>query len=249
MELILVITHDLVGKNILITGSARRIGRHLALALAQAGANIIIHHSHSILEAEEAIKEIQALGVKGLALSADFNDLSQVQSLIARASSFGTLYGLINNASIFSPLTFSRTTLVDWQTHLNINLTAPFLLSQAFANSLPPEDSGRIINILDWRALRPGKDHFPYTISKAGLASLTNAMAIALAPRISVNGLALGAILPPEDDVNLAAIIKPVPAGRWAELNEVSQVVHFLLTGPEYITGEIIHLDGGRHLV
>lgn len=130
-----------------------------------------------------------------------------------------------------------------------INLTAPFLLSQAFAAAHVPGTSGRIINLLDWRALRPGADHFPYSISKAGLAALTRSLAIAMAPDITVNGLALGAILPPSTGGDLQAIVDPVPAGRWAELEEVTETLLFLLSGPEYITGEIIHIDGGRHLV
>ena len=108
---------------------------------------------------------------------------------------------------------------------------------------------GRIINILDWRALRPGKDHFPYTISKAALASMTKSMALALSPNISVNGIALGAILPPSDGNQTDELIRSVPIGRWAQMKEVTDTVLFLLSGPQYITGEIIHLDGGRHLV
>jgi pteridine reductase len=109
---------------------------------------------------------------------------------------------------------------------------------------------GRIVNILDWRALRPGADHFPYTISKAALAALTKSMAAALAPRIIVNGLALGAVLPPSDrPVDEDKIIKDVPARRWSEPGEVGEALIFLLSGPAYITGEIIHVDGGRHLI
>jgi len=130
-----------------------------------------------------------------------------------------------------------------------INLTTPFLLSQAFARALEPGKEGRIVNILDWRALRPGPDHLPYTISKAGLVALTRSLAQALAPEISVNGIALGAILPPSDGGAGDEILKNVPAGRWAELEEVQKTLSFLLSGPSYITGEIIHVDGGRHLV
>jgi pteridine reductase len=155
----------------------------------------------------------------------------------------------VNNAAIFEPLSLSDTTLDDWQRNLAINLTAPFLLSQAFAAALPPGESGRIVNLLDWRALRPGADHFPYTISKAGLAALTRSLAVALAPHITVNGLALGAILPPSTGGDIDDILDPVPAGRWAELDEVCQALLFLLSGPSYITGEILHIDGGRHLV
>jgi pteridine reductase len=108
--------------------------------------------------------------------------------------------------------------------------------------------SGRILNILDWRALRPGKDHLPYTISKAGLAALTQSLAQAFAPHISVNGLALGAVLPPTDGSDTSWVEQVVPAGRWASLDEVNEALLFLLTGPDYITGEILHLDGGRHV-
>jgi NAD(P)-dependent dehydrogenase (short-subunit alcohol dehydrogenase family) len=159
------------------------------------------------------------------------------------------LVGLVNNASIFEPLSVKETSLEAWQRHLDINLTAPFLLSQAFADCLPAGNRGKIINLLDWRALRPGPDHFPYTISKAALASMTRALGAALAPHITVNGLALGAILPPSHGKVNPDLLKSVPAGRWAHLDELRAAFLFLLTGPDYITGEIIHLDGGRHLV
>jgi len=137
----------------------------------------------------------------------------------------------------------------DWENHLAINLTAPFLLCQAFAKNHPTGETARIINILDWRALRPGTDHFPYTISKSGLYAMTKSLAAALAPEITVNGIAFGAILPPSDGGDVSEVLDYVPADRWAELDEVHKTVLFLLTGPEYITGEVIHLDGGRHLV
>ncbi len=130
-----------------------------------------------------------------------------------------------------------------------LNLEAPFLLSQIFATQVPPDGEGRIVNLLDWRALRPAADHFAYTVSKAALAGMTQALAAALAPRISVNGLALGAILPPSDQPAPSDILKTVPAGRWGELPEVESALLFLLAGPAYITGEIIHVDGGRHLI
>jgi pteridine reductase len=132
---------------------------------------------------------------------------------------------------------------------MNINLTAPFLLSQALAKQLPDTSEGRIVNIVDWRALRPGADHFPYTISKAALAALTRSLAAALAPRITVNALAFGAILPPSDRPATAKIIENVPAQRWSKPEEVQEALLFLLAGPAYITGEIIHVDGGRHLI
>ncbi len=234
-------------RTVLVTGAARRVGRILALACAQAGADVVIHHAHSAEEAKHLRDEIESLGRKAHILALDFGALDSVSKLIAQANDFSPLYALVNSAAIFEPLSFHETSLADWQRHMDINLTAPFLLSQAFAKHVK---EGRIVNILDWRALRPGADHFPYTVSKAALAAMTKSLAVALAPRITVNGLALGAILPPAGNPSVEErLIASVPARRWSEAKEVEEALIFLLTGPAYITGEIIHLDGGRHLV
>ena len=240
---------SLDGKLVLITGAAKRVGRHLALTAARAGADLVIHFGSSQDEAQSLAGEIAALGRQAHLLQADLNNPAQVEALLPRLDEFGTLFALVNNAAIFDPLTWENTSLQDWNRNLMINLTAPFLLSQAFARQVPPDGSGRIINMLDWRALRPGTDHLPYTISKAGLAALTQALAVSLAPRITVNALALGAILPPSQGSAPPNIEQKVPARRWADLDEVGQAMLFLLDGPAYITGEIIHVDGGRHLV
>lgn len=236
-------------KFVLITGGARRIGRSLALAVAQAGSDVVIHYQKSQDEAESVRVEIEALGRKAILLQADLSDPEQVNTLIPRALEHGPLYGLVNNAAIFAPLDWKSTRLEDWNQHIMINLTAPFLLSQAFARALRPGKTGRIVNLLDWRALRPGPDHLPYTISKSALEALTRSLAIALAPQINVNGLALGAILPPSEGKTNPNLLDNVPAGRWAKLEEVNQALIFLLNGPAYITGEILHVDGGRHLL
>lgn len=236
-------------KLVLITGAARRVGRELALAVAQAGGDVVIHFGHSQTEAQSLSNEVQDLGRKAYLLQADLDEPAQVSTIISRASEYGALFALVNNAAIFQSLTWQSTTLENWNHHLMVNLTTPFLLSQAFANSLPADGTGRIINLLDWRALRPSADHLPYTISKSALAALTSSLAIALAPRITVNGLALGAVLPPSEGVAPPNILKNVPAGRWADLTEVGQALIFLLDGPAYITGEVIYVDGGRHLV
>jgi NAD(P)-dependent dehydrogenase (short-subunit alcohol dehydrogenase family) len=239
----------LEGKYVLVTGGARRVGRVLALAAARKGAKLLLHHANSPVEAEQVRAEIEAGGGEAHVLQADFSNPEQAGGLISRAQEFGTLYALVNNAAIFEHLNWKDTSLEDWQRNMNINLTAPFLLSQAFARSLPANQEGRIVNILDWRALRPGPDHFPYTISKAGLAALTRSLGAALAPQVTVNGLALGAILPPSTGEAAEDLLENVPAGRWAKMNEVEEAFLFLLEGPGYITGEILHLDGGRHLV
>lgn len=240
-------SETLNGKTILVTGGAKRVGKIFALACARAGADVVIHHGHSSEEAEVTRREIVGLGRQAWVIEADLNDPSQAENLIPLINESTLLNGLVNSAAIFESLSLETTSFDDWQKHLQLNLTAPFLLSQAFAKQAP--EGARIVNILDWRALRPGADHFPYTISKAALAAMTKSLAVALAPKVIVNGLALGAILPPSDRKAKPDIIKNIPAGRWAEEQEVEQALLIALTCPAYITGEIIHVDGGRHLI
>jgi pteridine reductase len=236
-------------RTILITGAAKRIGRSLARACANAGADIVVHYHRSTGDAEEAAEEIRGMGRRAWLVEGDLGSEAGVHQIITGAFQAGPVYALVNNAAIFEPVSMQETTPESWHRHMQVNLAAPFFLSKAFARQIPQDGGGRIVNMVDWRALRPGPDHFPYTISKAALASMTHAMAAALAPNISVNALALGAILPPTDKPPSADILNSVPAGRWGELPEVEAALIFLLSGPAYITGEIIHVDGGRHLV
>ena len=241
---------DLKGKSILITGAGVRVGRAMAKAVARAGASVIIHYGSSKDEAASLKGELESLGAAAHLLQADFSQPQQAAGLVESALEFGPLYALVNSAAIFKKLDLENSDLESWQLHLDINLTAPFLLSQAFWKAAKKTGAeGRIVNILDWRALRPGADHLPYTVSKAALAALTQSLAVATAPKVTVNGIAFGAILPPTDGGDTTGILKRVPAGRWAQLDEVGQTLLFLLAGPQYITGEIIYLDGGRHLV
>jgi NAD(P)-dependent dehydrogenase (short-subunit alcohol dehydrogenase family) len=237
------------GKTILVTGGAHRIGRQLCLSAAEAGFNVILHYHSSDEEARKTAEALADYGVKTWLIRANLSIPAQVSNLLENAWNISPIFALVNNAAIFTSHRLEDTDLNIWQKHLDINLTAPYLLSRAFSRLLPSDHDGRIINILDWRALRPKDDHFPYTISKAALAALTKSLATALAPRITVNGLALGAILPPADMQKTDKIIEDVPAQRWADLKELKEAFLFLLEGPAYITGEIIHLDGGRHLV
>jgi pteridine reductase len=239
----------LAGKTILITGAAKRIGRALALACAHAGAGVIIHYNGSHADAIELQQRILQINRRAWILQADLQQPDRASRLVEQAASLAPLFALVNNASIFAPISIRETELVDWDRHLAVNLTAPFLLSKAFAAQVPGDGRGCIINLLDWRALRPGPDHFPYTVSKSALAALTLSMARAFAPAITVNGLALGAILPPLNADSSDAIIQAVPARRWGSVDDVSGALLFLLTEGAYITGEIIHVDGGRHLV
>ncbi len=239
---------DLHGRAALITGAGRRLGEAFARAVAEAGGDVCLHFGTT--PADELAAELSRKhSVRAVALQADLADAAAVSRLLDRAvERLGEVDLLVNSASVFGSATLANTDVDTWQHHLAVNLTAPFLLSQAFArhrNGRP----GAIVNLLDWRALRPGPDHLAYTVSKAGLAALTKSLAQALAPGIRVNGLALGAILPPPgasgDDDRPAA---QAPLGRWGTLEETCDALLFLLAGPDFITGEILHLDGGRHL-
>jgi len=241
---------DLRGHTALITGGGRRLGRAFAEAMVRRGASLAVHYGKSAQGALEIVDLARSLDLRAVALQADLANADQTADLIDRAAdALGRLDLLVNNASIFEPLALMETTIEAWDRHMAINLTAPFLLSQAFARQLG-DNQGAIVNLLDWRALRPGADHFPYTISKAGLAALTRSLAVALAPNVRVNGLALGAVLPPENDQHDPdAALRGVPLPRWATLDETVHALLFLLAGPDFITGEILHFDGGRQLI
>lgn len=237
---------SLEGQAVLITGAARRVGRALALAAARAGADIFLHYGRSVDDAHKSAQEIRELGRQAWLLQQDLS-ASDIDSLIDSAWKIKPFDALVNSAAIFEDNTWESTTRESWQRHLDINLSAPFFLSQAFARRLGGKP-GRIINILDWRALRPGADHFAYTVSKAALASMTKSLAVALAPNVTVNGLALGAILPPSDGTADMNLLARVPAKRWGTLEEVGGALVYLLSETGYTTGSIIHIDGGRHL-
>lgn len=235
---------------VLITGAAKRIGCFLSEFLAKEGFEIVLHYWTSENEAELVKQSIEAAGGKCHLLQADLSNPQAATQIFENLRQHGIrVRYLIHNASLFEDIWFETMSPTDWQRHLQVNLTTPVFLNQAFAAQLEKGEFGRIIHLLDWRALRPGADHFPYTISKAALASVTQSLALALAPQIQVNGIAFGAILPPSDGGDTQKILESVPAQRWATLEEVGQTVLFLLSGPGYITGEIIHLDGGRHLL
>jgi pteridine reductase len=240
-------SQSLNGKTILITGAARRLGRLFALACARAGADIVVHHGHSDTDAENLREEITGMGRQAWVIKADLSDPGRARQLIPQINESTPLHALVNSAAIFESLSLETTSIKDWERHMSVNLAAPFLLSQAFAKQASA--GARIVNILDWRALRPGADHFAYTISKAALAALTESLAVALAPGITVNGLALGAVLPPADKNVNPEITRSIPAKRWSKADEIEEALLFLLSGPAYITGEILHVDGGRHLV
>lgn len=240
---------DLSGHVALVTGAGKRLGRAFAEAIAAHGASVVVHYRSSADDALEVVEGIRSRGGKAAALQADLADPEAVIKLFHQAvEKFVQVDLLVNSASVFDPPGPMETDVSLWDHSLAVNLRAPFLLSQAFARHRAGR-SGAIVNMLDWRALRPGPDHFAYTIAKAGLAAMTGSLAQAFAPAIRVNGLALGAILPPSDGGEIPdAQLRVVPAGRVGTVEETVRALLFLLAGPDYITGEILHLDGGRHL-
>lgn len=241
-------TPNLAGHAALVTGAGRRLGRAFAEAIAAGGADLVVHYSGSQTGADGVVESARAAGRRAVSLRADLSTVDEASSLVSRAAeALGEVDWLVNSAAVFEPWTIDDTTPETWDYHQAVNLRAPFLISQAFARHRAGR-AGVIVNVLDWRALHPGADHLPYTIAKAGLAALTKALAVALAPAIRVNGLALGAILPPADGDGSQAS-RGVPLGRWARVEEAVDGLLYLLAGPDFMTGTILHVDGGRHLV
>ena len=240
----------LAGRVALVTGGARRIGRQFVLDLARCGANVIIHHHRSEAEAKQTAEEAASFGVRVALVSGDLSDPQVPATIVSEAEpTFGPLSILINNASVFARVGVLETDLQQWQRHQDINLTAPFLLSQAFARQLPDDCEGDIVNLNDIRGLRPGADHFAYTVSKVGLHGLTLGLARAFAPRIRVNELALGAVLPPElaPESYIHTLRDEIPLRRFPQLEDVGKALLFLLENRS-ITGQTITIDGGRLL-
>ncbi len=238
---------DLDGRIALVTGGARRLGQAFALALADAGADVAVHHHGS--SAEETVGEIRKRGRRAAAVEADLSDPERAAALVPLAAgALGPVDILINSAAIYTCATLRETDLENWERHLGINLRAPYLLTRAFAEALG-ERPGKVVNIADWRAASPGAGCLAYTVSKAGLLALTQSAAQELAPRVQVNALALGAVLPPpgRGEEALKRVTSGVPAKRAATVKETCDALLFLLRN-DYVTGETLFLDGGARL-
>lgn len=233
----------------IVTGGAVRIGRAIALGLAQDGINVCVHFGQSAEAAVEVVREIEALGVSALGVPADFRDpVNASRKLLQLATEkLGPIKFLINSAAIFEPGTLASTSEEEWDGHFDINLKAPFFLSQAFANQAP--DGSCLINILDWRGTNPVPGHMAYTMTKAAMVAQTKLLAQELGPRIRVNGIAPGAILPPvgtgEAALKLRASYNPLL--RTGCPDDIVRTVRYLLASP-FVTGEIIHVSGGEQL-
>jgi len=231
----------------LITGSAKRIGRAIAEALARDGFDIAVHYHRSADAAEQLAADLRALGRNARTYRADLADASQLAPLVAKA--FGDLPHLnllVNNASIFERASLKETDEDLFNRHFAINLKAPFFLARAFAARCR---SGHVVNLLDTRIAQVFTPYFAYALTKKALADFTRMAARALAPGIRVNGVCPGLILPAagEADDALEKLAPRVPLQRTGSCEDVAEAVLFLVRN-DYLTGQLIYVDGGEHL-
>lgn len=235
------------GSTALVTGGARRVGRAIVLGLASAGCNVVIHHGSSPDEAEETAAEARDLGVEATVIQADL--ASEAESVFAAAADLGPIRILVNSAAVFPMDTLAAVSVEAWQQTMTVNTLAPVVLTRDFSAQVGDE-GGVVVNVTDWRTERPYQEHFSYTISKGALDTFTRAAAVALAPAIRVNAVALGAILPPpgRDADYLRDLATGIPLQRTGGTEPVVEAVLALVRN-EFITGEILRVDGGAHLV
>jgi pteridine reductase len=242
---------NISGKVALITGSAKRIGRLTAIELAKRGARVAIHFRNSEQEAKETLRLIQAEGGSGALFQADLSDLRAIEEMFQKLNEkFGGLDILVNSASTFHTGTAAETSAELWDEQLNSNARAPFFVAQAAARMMMQRGNGKIVNIVDvaGEVIWPG--YFAYSVSKAALIAVNRGMAKAYAPAIQVNGIAPGPVLFPDHytEEQKQSAIERTLLKRAGLPSDVVNAVVFLVEN-DYITGEIIHVDGGRHIM
>jgi NAD(P)-dependent dehydrogenase (short-subunit alcohol dehydrogenase family) len=234
----------------LVTGGAKRIGRGIAMALAEAGFDVAIHCNTSREDADETARDIRAIGRNAVVLQASLADEAAVRILIAGATdALGPIGVLVNNASNFERDEWRDASRESWDAHIEPNLRAPFVLMQDFAKALPAEAQGLIVNLLDERVWSLTPHFVSYTVSKAALWTLTQTMALALAPRIRVNGIGPGPTVPSprQTPEQFAAQCASVPLRHGSSPEEIGHAVLAMLHMPS-LTGQMMALDGGQHL-
>lgn len=234
----------------LVTGSAKRIGAAIAKGLHAAGYNLVLHYRNSQTTAENLIAELnQQRADSAICIQADFDQLESVKTLAEKATQqWQRLDLLVNNASMFYPTPLANSRVQDWNSLFNSNLQAPYFLIQALAVALK-KSQGSIINIADIYADKPLKNHSLYCMAKAGNVMMTKSLALELAPDVRVNGIAPGAILWPETPTDDAQkILEKIPMQKLGSPSEIVNLVLFLANKTNYITGQIISVDGGRAL-
>src|ERR1700761_6709554 len=236
-------------KNVLVTGAAKRLGRAIALHLAGAGWDIAIHYHGSADEAEDVAAAARALGVKAATLKANLSREEETAQLIARAAKeLGPLSALVNSASLFENDDWQSATRESWDAHMETNLRAPFLLSQTFARQVVGK--GAIVNIVDQRVLKPTPQFISYSLSKAGLHWITTTLAQALGPDIRVNAIGPGPTMrnARQSEADFARQRDATILKRGAEPEDVARAVQYLLEA-EAVTGQMLAVDGGQHLI
>jgi NAD(P)-dependent dehydrogenase (short-subunit alcohol dehydrogenase family) len=240
----------LEGKVALVTGGAVRIGRALCLALAGQGASVAVHYGSSTEAALETVTAIRGMGVRAESFKADLRNITAIDCLIRQAvEQFGNLDILVNSAAVFHRVELGETTEAVWAEQFAVNLRAPFFLARDFAAHVGRERTGQIINIADWRGARPDPSCPAYSMTKSGILSMTEALALFLAPNIRVNAIAPGAVLPPPGlDMNyLNEAASKSPLGKVCALQQLADALLYLVMA-ESVTGQVIFVDGGRHL-
>jgi pteridine reductase len=245
---------DLSGQVALVTGSAHRVGKAIALELARLGVHILVHYGGSASAATDTVREIKSLGADAFSVQADLRTKDGIEQMFAALREhFGRLHILVNSAANFQQRDLLEVSLEDWQETLSINLTAPFLCTQAAAAMMRQNDppGGAIVNILDLGAIHPWMKYPHHSVSKAGLWMLTQVSAASLGPDIRVNAVLPGPVMKPAGtnmtDAEWAAIGKRVPLGRTGSAEDVARAVAYLAR-EDYITGTVIHTNGGEHL-
>ncbi|MGH6875814.1 MAG: SDR family oxidoreductase [Rhizomicrobium sp.] len=238
-------------RTVLVTGAAKRLGRSIALDLATHGWDIGLHFNESEGDARDTAEQARAVGRRVALLKADLANEEEASALIGRAvAELGTLVALVNSASIFERDDWETASRVSWDRHMAVNLRAPFVLSQEFARQLPAGAAGAIVNIVDQRVLKPTPQFLSYSTSKAALHWLNTTLAQALAPRIRVNAVAPGPTMmnARQSEAHFLRQRQSTILGAGAEPQDVCDAVRYLLGAPA-VTGQMIAVDGGQHLI
>lgn len=238
----------LAGKRALVTGAARRIGRGIALALADAGADVAITYRGSEADARRTVDQIRALGVQGFAFGCDVTDEASVNGAVGQAAErLGGLDVLVNNAGAFETVVLEQISVAEWDAMFATNTRGPFLVAKAAHEHLKAAH-GRIVNIGSLGGIHPWATHGHYCTSKAALHMLSQTMAKAWAPEISVNCVAPGMIVMGEVTAGYEHFVEKTPMRRNGQVQDVAEAVLFFTTGPHFITGQLLAVDGGLGL-
>lgn len=238
------------GKGVaLVTGAGERIGKALAMATFRHGYAVAVHYHRSDEAAAALVAEIEAAGGRAQAFAADLGDESESAGLVEAAASLGPVTCLVNNASAFEYDSAASASRASWDAHMEVNLRAPLVLSQSFAAALPDDREGVIVNMLDQRVANLTPHFLSYTVSKSALWTLTQTLAMALAPRIRVMGIGPGPTLPSarQDEAAFAKQVAATPLARAVSVDEICGALRFILDAPS-LTGQMIALDSGQHL-